>query len=97
MISLAYYSARKDYIFIREMPTGKGFADIVFVPRKYSDKPALIIELKWNYNAETAISQIKEKKYVRASQKYIGDILLVGINYDKETKVHCCQIEKYRK
>ncbi len=97
VVSLAYYSARKDYIFIREMPTGKGFADIVFVPRKYSDKPALIIELKWNDNAETAISQIKEKKYVRAIQKYTGDILLVGINYDKTTKVHCCKIEKYRK
>ena len=97
VVSLAYYSARKDYIFIREMPAGKGFADIVFVPRKYSDKPALVIELKWNNDTKTAISQIKEKKYVRAIQEYTGDILLVGINYDKETKVHCCQIEKYKK
>lgn len=97
VISLAYYSARKDYIFIREMPTGKGFADIVFVPRRYSYKPALIIELKCNNNAETAISQIKERRYVKAIQKYTGDILMIGISYDKKTKVHCCKIEKYQK
>lgn len=97
VISLAYYSARTEYTMIRELPTGKGFADIVFLPHKYSDKPAMIVELKWNQSAEGAIKQIKEKDYVKALELYTGDILLVGINYDTKTKNHQCVIEKYKK
>lgn len=95
VVSLAYYSARKDYFLIRELPTGKGFADIVFVPRRNSDKPALVVELKWDKTAEAAISQIKEKHYLRALENYSGKILLVGINYDKQSKEHECLIEEY--
>ena len=63
VISLAFYSAKKDYILIREFPTGKGFADIVFIPRKkFQDKPALVVELKWDKSADGAISQIKRKE-----------------------------------
>ncbi len=96
-ISLAYYSARKQYRMIRELPAGKGFADIVFVPLKAVDKPALIVELKYDKEAETAIRQIREKQYPRALERYGGEILLVGINYDKNTKKHSCEIEKYQK
>ena len=93
-VSLAYYSARQYYTIVRELPTGKGFADLVFLPRqKYADKPAMGVELKWNQSAETAIQQIKEKKYVRALEGYCGEILLVGISYDKETRNHGGEIE----
>lgn len=94
VITLAYYSARKDYTLIREFPTGKGFADIVFLPRKHSGGPAMVVELKWNRSAQGAISQIKSKQYVNALKDYRGNLLLVGINYDKSTKVHQCAIEK---
>ena len=94
VISIAYYSARKYYTLIREFPTGKGFADIVFLPRKNTDKPAIIVELKWDLSAEGAIEQIKSKNYVSAFDDYDGDIVLVGINYDKTTKEHSCIIEK---
>ena len=97
VISLAYYGARTEYTMIRDLPTGKGFADIVFLPHKYSDTPAMIVELKWNQSAEGAIKQIKEKDYVKALELYTGDILLVGINYDTKTKNHQCVIEKYKK
>lgn len=97
VVALAYYSARKDYLLVRELPTGKGFADIAFLPRKSSDKPALIVELKWDKTVETAISQIREKRYAGAIENYTGRILLVGINYDKETKKHQCLIEEYKK
>lgn len=63
VILLAYYKARDEYEMFREMPLGEGFADIVFIPHKNSDKPALIVELKWNKDAETAINQIKDRKY----------------------------------
>ena len=93
-LSLALYSARRYYNIIREMPAGKGFADLVFVPRpQHRDKPALVVELKWNHDAETAIRQIKEKEYAGTLQHYGGKVLLVGINYDKKTKDHECRIE----
>ena len=93
-LSLALYSARRYYNIIREMPAGKGFADLVFVPRpQHRDKPALVVELKWNHDAETAIRQIKEKEYAGTLQHYGGKVLLVGINCDKKTKDHECRIE----
>ena len=95
VISLAYYSARAYYTEIRELPTGKGYADVVYLPRKnHMDKPAMIIELKWDKSAEGAIAQIKDKKYVKALEEYKGNMLLVGVNYDKENKKHQCVIEE---
>lgn len=94
VISLAYYNAVNEYTKIREFPTGRGFADVVFIPKKDSDKPAMIIELKFNKSAEGAIAQIKERKYTESLKKYKGDLLLVGINYDRKTKKHTCVIEK---
>lgn len=82
---------------IRELPTGKGFADIVFLPHKYLDKPAMAVELKWDHSAKTAIKQIKDKNYVQALEQYTGEILLVGVNYAKESKEHQCVIEKFYK
>ena len=95
-IRLAYYSARKDYRMIRELPTGKGFADVVFLPLPSVPKPALVVELKFNKSADTAIRQIKERRYTQALEGYTGEILLVGINYNKngKDKRHSCVIEK---
>lgn len=94
VITLAYFSAQKEYTLIRELPSGKGFADIVFFPKKYTDRPALIIELKWDKSAMGAISQVKVKKYPSVLEKYRGRVLLVGINYDKKSKRHECVIEE---
>jgi len=95
VISLAYYNAINEYTKIREFPTGKGFTDIVYLPKEHSNKPAMLVELKYGKSAEGAIAQIKEKKYVGSLREYQGNLLLVGINYDKETKEHQCVIEKY--
>lgn len=97
VISLAYYNAINEYTKIRELPTGKGFADIVYIPRKCSNKPAMVVELKYNQSAEGAIAQIKEKRYVESLKEYHGNLLLVGINYDRDTKKHSCVIERYVK
>jgi len=95
VISLAYYSARNYYYLKRELPAGKGFADMVFTPRSNSpDKPAMIVELKWDHSAQGAIQQIKEKQYVKALEGYSGTVFLIGINYNKDTKHHECLIEK---
>ena len=100
VLAIGYLSAMQYYFKpIRELPSGRGFADFVFIPKlEYAmDYPALIVELKWNKNVETAIEQIRTKKYPASIEQYTGEILLVGINYDKKTKKHQCKIEKYSK
>lgn len=97
VITIAYYIAKKDYTLIRELPSGKGFADIVFLPRKHTDNPALVIELKWDKSARGAISQIKEKQYTCSLEEYAGNLLLVAINYNKRNKKHECIIERHNK
>lgn len=96
VITLAYYSAQNKYIIHRELPTGKGFADIVFIPRRNIDLPAIVVELKRNKTSDTAIDQIKQKKYTEKISQYTGEILLVGINYDDD-KGHTCVIERFVK
>ena len=93
VLSIAYYSARKDYILHRELATGKGFADLVFIPRIGRTLPALIIELKKGHSAEEAVQQIKDNNYLHKVSEYSSDVIFVGINYD-EKKGHTCIIEK---
>ncbi|MDD7631317.1 MAG: AAA family ATPase [Parabacteroides sp.] len=94
VLAIAYIWAKNEYIIHREYATGKGYADLVMIPRRNVSKPALVIELKFNQSTDTAIRQIKQKNYPAKLAEYTGDILLVGINYDKETKQHTCQIEQ---
>lgn len=99
-ITIAYLGAMQYYFKpVRELPTGRGFADFVFIPKpEYkSTYPALVVELKWNQDTTTALQQIKDKKYPESILEYTGEILLVGINYDKTSKEHQCRIEKYKK
>ncbi|MCD7862148.1 MAG: ATP-binding protein [Lachnospiraceae bacterium] len=92
-IMLAYYTARRQYEIIRELPAGKGFADLAFLPRRNTDYPALIIELKYDKDADSAMRQIKEQRYDGQMKQYFGKMLMAGINYDKGTKKHTCVIE----
>ena len=95
-IYLAYIYALNQYTVIREMTTGKGFADVVFIPFA-ERKPAMIIELKRNSSAHSAIAQIRQKKYYASLSHYSGDLLFVGINYDEQDKTHECRIERFVK
>ena len=94
VLSLALYIASNYYTIIRELPSGKGYADLVFIPKKkYVDKPAMVVELKWDKEAKGALAQISERNYSSALADYHGNLLLVGINYKKDTKIHECSIE----
>lgn len=96
-VLMAYYSAKVYYMNpVLELPSGKGFADVVYLPRRNVDRPALVVELKWNKSAKGAIAQIKERQYASWIQGYTGKILLVAINYD-EKKGHTCVIEEWQK
>ncbi len=93
-IKFAYYTAIDDYVKVEELPSGHGLADLAFIPRRYSSKPPLIIELKWDKSTKGAIQQIKERNYPNVLRGIAGrNILLVGINYDVRTKKHSCKIE----
>ena len=89
-----FLSTTNTYNVIRELPTGKGYADLVYLPKPGVNKPALLIELKYDKSAESAITQIKEKNYLQFFKDYKGEVLLVGINYSKDTKTHQCIIER---
>ena len=100
-IQLAYYAAQMYYTTILELDSGKGYVDIAYLPApKYPALPALVVELKYNRSAETAMSQIKRQKYPERLIHYKGNMLLVAIDYDKdlpntapEFKHHKCIIE----
>lgn len=98
VIKIAYFSYKDHYLKFEELPGGDGYADIVYLPKKDSMLPALVIEMKWNQSAKGAIAQIKDKKYPDAIKDYGGEVLLVGINYDKHAptgkRKHECVIEK---
>ena len=94
-IILAYYTATSKYTVIKELPTGRGFADIGFIPLDKKD-PAMVVELKYDKDADTAIKQIKNRNYPKVFENYLDNLLLVGVSYDKTTKIHECVIEKYQ-
>ena len=89
-----FLSTTNTYNVVRKLPTGKGYADLVYLPKPGVNKPALLIELKFDKSALTAITQIKEKNYLQFFKDYKGEVLLVGINYSKDTKTHQCIIER---
>ena len=95
-ISLAFYAARERYTIHREFPTGKGFADLVFLPRANCTDPILLMELKWDKSVEAAIEQVLKRNYPEKLVDRTGYIFLVGINYDKESKKHSCRIESFQ-
>ena len=101
VLTLAYLTAKRRYMVVREMPAGRGFADLVFVPKRGNPDPAMIIELKWKKDTETAISRIKDRQYIKGLDGYHGNVLLVGISYEKSKrgegdKKHSCVIEEIR-
>ena len=95
-IYLAYIYALNEYTVVKEMTAGRGYADVVYIPFR-PGKPAMIIELKHNKTAESAIEQIRKKEYFRSLDNYTGDILFVGINYDEKEKTHTCSIDVIKK
>ena len=89
-----FLSTTNTYNVVRKLPTGKGYADLVYLPKPGVNKPVLLIELKFDKSAQTAITQIKEKNYLQFFKNYKGEVILVGINYSKDTKTHQCIIER---
>lgn len=94
VIKFVYIAAIEQYLKVEELLTGRGVADVVYLPKKKSLLPALIVELKWDKTAGGALEQIKDREYPAVLKDYGGEILLVGINYDSRTKVHSCEIER---
>ena len=94
VIKFAYIICIDYYLKVEELPTGQGIADVVFIPKQDTSLPVMIVELKWNKTADSAVQQIKEKKYPAILEGYVGEMVIVGINYDTKTKEHSCKIER---
>jgi hypothetical protein len=95
VIRFAYISCVDEFLRIEELPSGRGYADVVYLPKKNSAMPIMVVELKWNRTAAAAIAQIKERNYPQALDGFGNDILLVGVNYDEKSKKHTCRIEMH--
>lgn len=95
VIRFAYLSAIDEYLRIEELPAGHGYADVLYLPKKNSNKPILLVELKWNKTADSAIEQIKKQHYPKVLEGYAGEMLLVGVSYNEKNKEHTCKIENY--
>ena len=97
-IKLAYFSYADHYLRFEELPAGVGVADVVYLPKRDSPYPALVVELKWNQSAQSAIAQIRDKRYPDALDGFDGEVLLVGISYNRDAKPgerkHHCVIER---
>lgn len=94
VVKFAYISCMDEYARMEELPSGRGFADIIYIPKRTSALPALVIELKWNRPAEGAIAQIRRNQYPSVLKDFADEILLVGISYDVKTRQHTCRIEE---
>ena len=94
-IQVAYFAYKDYYVKLEELPSGRGYADIVYLPKKGLEIPILLIELKWNSDADTVIRQIREKRYINAIEGFGGDVLLVGVSYDRRTGGYGCRIEEW--
>ena len=94
VIKFAYIAAIDQYLKVEELPSGKGIADVVYLPKRNSMLPALVVELKWNKSSEGAIRQIKERNYPAVLEGFGGEVVMVGISYDAKKKAHSCLIER---
>ena len=96
-VKFAYIVCEDRYTKIEELPSGRGIADVVYLPNQGERLPVLLIELKWNKQEDEAIQQIKDKAYSTVLENYTGNIIIVGITYDEKTKIHTCKIETVTK
>ena len=97
IVRLACVSWVDHYGKIEELPSGHGVADIAFFPRRKSSCPGIVVELKWDKSGEGAIAQIKDRNYQKVLEDLVGEVILVGIDYDSKDKTHTCRIERIRK
>lgn len=92
-IGMAYFYARADYNIVREMPAGRGYADMAFLPLR-PGRRAFVVELKMAGAPGGAVAQARGRRYADALAPYGGEALIVGVAYDSKTKRHTCKIER---
>lgn len=93
VVRSAYIAAADHYAEIQELPSGRGVADIVYLPKRCDPSPALVVELKWDRKSESALAQIRDRNYPAVLNDWGGPVLLVDIVYDAKTRAHSCCIE----
>ncbi|MBR1636211.1 MAG: AAA family ATPase [Lachnospiraceae bacterium] len=99
VIKLAFFTYRDHYIRLEELPSGTGYADMAYIPKKYDPSPAMVVELKAGGTPEEALEQMRSRNYASSLEGLGGELLLVAVTYEKDDKAkpHHCLIEKYKK
>ena len=94
VVKSAYIAAADHYATVEEMPSSRGLADVVYLPKRGDPAPALVVELKWDRSPEAAIAQVRDRDYPAVLRGFGGPILLVGVTYERKSKRHVCRIEE---
>ncbi len=94
VVKAALVAATDDWTCVDELPSGRGYADVAYLPRRGSDMPALLVELKWDQPVRAAVDQMRERDYPQVLRGLGVPILLVAVTYDAKTKEHSCRIER---
>jgi hypothetical protein len=92
VVRSALIAAADHYDEVQELPSGRGLADIVYLPRRDDPAPALVVELKWDRKPDSAIAQILDRAYPAVLRAWGGPVLLVGVTYETKSKAHRCTI-----
>jgi hypothetical protein len=93
VVKLSYLANIDYYELLEEVPSGKGFVDLVYVPKTGVALPVLLIELKMTTSCDTAMEQILKNEYQTKLASLGNELLCVAISYDPKTKVHQCSIK----
>ena len=94
VVKSAFIAAADHYATIEELPSGRGLADVVYLPKRGDPAPALVVELKWDRSPEAAIAQVRDRDYPAVLRDFGGPVLLVGVTYERKSKRHVCRIEE---
>jgi hypothetical protein len=92
VVKAALVAAVDDWACVDEMPSGHGYADVAYLPRRGSGKPALLVELKWDRPVGAAVDQVLARDYPQALRDLGVPVLVVAVTYDAKTKEHSCRI-----
>lgn len=93
-VKLAYIWSIDDYLRVDELPGGRGYADVVYIPKPSSSLPPMVVELKWDKPVDAALAQIRKRNYPEVLQGLTGECVLVGITYHEGSDEHECVIER---
>lgn len=95
VVKAALIACADEWACVDELPSGHGYADMAYLPRRGSTRPASLVELKADEPAEVALDQMLNRDYPQVMRSLDVPVLLVAVTYDSKSKQHTCRIVEY--